>query len=432
MTLRLRLGLSTAVLTLLAMVGFGLLSYHVFVRQQDRYLQSVLQQDLHRVASLLENPRLGASFSDSGSSSFILQFVTSDDRVIMSWGGTELLPLTSEARKLELGGRTHLVASLPWNATSGTIRGAHDISGPLLAREELAQTLLVTGVSVASAMLLLGLLALQGSLAPLRRLSLQARGLDPRLPEEIPYSGPNDELGALVGALNASLRAIRSRQEDERAFLVEVAHELAAPLTLVSYHLTDVSLRNPDDRQVVVASAAAKELLRTSQDLLVLARGELERPLSLQVVKLGEVMQRIAGEYPGVRVLDGSAGEVVGDPERLMQVARNLVRNGIQAAGAADKVSVRVYEERDDQVVEVSDEGPGMSEQTSARAFERLYSPGGRGVGVGLSVVKSLVVQHGGTIDVETALGVGTCFRVRLPSLESQIDGESSEIELAQ
>jgi two-component system OmpR family sensor kinase len=424
MSLRLRLGLSTAALTLVAVVGFACLSYFLFVRQQERHLHAVLRQDLLRVATLLDNPRLGASFSESGSSSILLQFVAPGDRVVMSWGDAELLPLTDGDNKVVLRGRTYLVGNMPWNATSGTIRMAHDIDAALRSREELARSLVITGLAVALAALLIGLFSLQRSLGPLRRLSREARDLDPRSPQEIHYAGPSDEIGDLMGALNASLRAIRARQEDERAFLVEVAHELAAPLTLVSYHLTDMSLRSPDDQRILAASAAAKELLRTSQDLLVLARGELERPLSFKVVDLQGLLERVAGEYPGIRVAPGSAGEIVGDPERLMQIARNLVRNGIQAAGAAEKVSVRAFRLGDDLVIEVSDEGPGMSEQTLARAFDRLYSPGGRGVGVGLTIAKSLVEQHGGTIGVESSLGVGTRFTVRLPSLESRIDDE--------
>jgi two-component system OmpR family sensor kinase len=424
MSLRLRLSLSTAALTLIAVLGVASLSYVLFVRQQERHLQAVLQQDLSRVASLLDSPRLGASFSGSGPSAFLLQFVAPGDRMIMSWGDAELLPLAMQPLKLELRGRTYLVGSVPWNATSGSIRMAHDIGAAMLAREELARSLLVTSLTVALTALLLGLFSLRRSLGPLRRLSQEARGLDPRSPQEIQYAGPQDEIGDLMGALNASLRSIRAHQEEERAFLVEVAHELAAPLTLVSYHLTDVSRRSPRDERLQAASAAAKELLRTSQDLLVLARGELERPLSLQVVDLRGLLERVAGEYPGVRIQPDSAGEIVGDPERLMQVARNLVRNGIQAAGSAEKVSIRTFEQGAHQVIEVSDEGPGMSEQTLSRAFDRLYSRSGRGVGVGLTIAKTLVEQHAGTIVVESTLGLGTRFSIRLPSLESQIEAD--------
>lgn len=423
MPLRLKLSLSTALLTLVAVVGFGCLTYLVFIRQQERHLQAVLEQDLQRVASLLDNPRLGASFSDSGSSSYILQFVAPDERVIMSWGSAELLPVG--VRRADLQGRSYLISSVPWTATSGTIRMGHDISAAMQAREGLLRSLFLTGLSVALTATLLGLLSTRRSLEPLRRLAGRARALDPKAPEEIHYGGPNDEIGDLMHALNSSLRAIRRQQDDERAFLIEVAHELAAPLTLVSYHLDGFGERNPDDQQVRAATAAAKELLRTSQDLLVLGRGELERPLSFRLVKLAELLERVANEYPGLRVLPGSPGEVVGDPERLMQVARNVVRNGIQAAGSASRVTVSARQELEEQVIEVSDEGPGMSEQTRSRVFDRLFSAGGRGVGVGLSVAKSLVEQHGGTIAVESQIGKGTRFIIRLPSLASQLEKET-------
>lgn len=421
MSLRSRLSLASATLALLVVVGFGALAYMLYVGQQEGQLRAMLEQDLQRIAALMDRPALGASFTDSSATGFVLQFVAPDDRVVIAWGDDAPLPLAAQPRTLQRGERTYLVAHVPWRATGGTIRLAHDVSEAIRSRHELIRSLLVSGLSIALVASLGGLVSTRRALEPLERVSQQARSLDPAAPGTIDYRGPKDEICALADALNAALAAIRTRQHEERAFLLEVAHELASPLTLVNYHLATVRSEHPGDARLRAAAEAARELLQTSQDLLLLARGELERPLELEVFALRELLMRVANEYPGLRVEVETPGEVVGDPERLMQVIRNLVRNGIQATGVAEKVRVGLRPEGGEQVVEVVDEGPGMSEATLERIFERGYSRQ-RGAGVGLTISKALVERHGGSIRVFSAPGKGSRFEVRLPSLSSQLD----------
>src|SRR5690606_548236 len=239
-----------------------------------------------------------------------------------------------------------------------------------LLRVLAASAVVMTLVAAAAALLLA-----RSMLSPLASVARQAREVDPALPGEVDYAGPpNDEIGDLVAALNGSLGAIRQRQEAERDFLLEVAHELAAPLTLVNYQLQNLRRDHPDDPRVRAAAEGTMELLRTSQDLLVLARGELERPFEPRVVDLRVIVGRVADEYPGVQVVSDGAIEVAGDPERLMQVVRNLVRNAITAVGRADGVAVTLRRDADTAVLEVRDQGPGMSEETVKRIFDRGFS----------------------------------------------------------
>lgn len=165
-------------------------------------------------------------------------------------------------------------------------------------------------------------------------------------------------------------------------------------------------------------------MLRTSQDLLVLARGELERPLEFRVVDLREIVGRVADEYPGVRFDADEPAEVVGDPERLMQVVRNLVRNALSAAGSPEGVALSLRTVDEQAVLEVRDSGPGMSEETMKRIFERGFSVG-NGAGVGLSVCRRLVEQHHGELLVHSRLGEGSRFELRLTSLSSRLTSES-------
>ncbi len=422
MTLRTRFSVAAALFALLVVFGFGGLAHVTFERQIGDHLETLLLADLERVTTLLERPSLGASFGGSGSDDVILQFVTHDERIALWWGDDALLPRHDRATTLRRGERTYLVAQAPWRATNGTIRLAHDVTASMEALSAITRVLVTSGVIVVLVATLLALVGIRRMLRPLTDLARETRGVDPSAPGRVPYRGPDDEVQDLADGLNTALAAIRSRREEERGFLLEVAHELAAPLTLVHYHLDGLRRHDPEDARLRAAADAARELLRTSQDLLVVARGELEREVEYRLLDLRAIVLRVAAEYPGVTVDAGAAAaDVAGDPERLMQVVRNVVRNAVQASGAPSGVRLTLRTDGDAHVLEVRDAGPGMTPEARQHAFERGYT-GGAGAGVGLAVARSLVERHGGTITVASTSAAGTTVALRLPSLASRLD----------
>jgi two-component system, OmpR family, sensor kinase len=441
-TLKARLGTAAALLALLVACGFGALAYLTFARQMDRSLETVLRSDLERVTSLLASPTLGASFGDPTARGVILQFVGPDERVVMWWGDDAPLPRPDGVVTHERADRTYLVTAAPWSATTGSIRLAHDVTEALASRRALARALVTSGVVVVLAAMLSAVVGVRRLLAPLVDLALQTRAISPAATASVSYHGPADEVGDLADGLNLTLAAIRARRERERAFLLEVAHELAAPLTLVHYHLDGLRKRHPDEGALRAASEAARELLRTSQDLLAVARGELEQALEYRIVDLGDVVRRVADEYPGVTVDAATRAEVAGDPERLMQVTRNIVRNAVQATGSTAGVTVALQRDGDEHVLRVSDTGPGMSGEVREHAFEHGFTRApdahrtgnggadgvadgaGGGIGVGLTVAQRLVEGHGGRIRVAETSQRGTVMEVRLPALEGRIGDE--------
>jgi two-component system OmpR family sensor kinase len=125
-----------------------------------------------------------------------------------------------------------------------------------------------------------------------------------------------------------------------------------------------------------------------------------------------------------MEVLDGpGTPEVLGDEARLRQVLGNLVTNAVQHTPDTADVTVRVGTDGADAVLEVVDEGPGMSKKDALRIFERFYRTDSSrartsgGTGLGLSIVDSLVHAHGGTVAVTTAPGHGCRFHVSLPRI---------------
>jgi signal transduction histidine kinase len=118
--------------------------------------------------------------------------------------------------------------------------------------------------------------------------------------------------------------------------------------------------------------------------------------------------------------------EVVVDVLSIEQVVVNLVRNALEASEGSEGL-VRVVTERTDEGawLRVEDEGPGIREADLPRIFDPFFSTRDRsgGTGLGLSIVHGIVSEHGGSIEVESRCGKGTCFRVRLPVVDAVLDG---------
>jgi two-component system, OmpR family, sensor kinase len=161
-------------------------------------------------------------------------------------------------------------------------------------------------------------------------------------------------------------------------------------------------------------------------DLLHLARLDQGRPLEREPVDLGRLAEDSVRDALAVepdRDIVASIDEpvtVLGDSARLHQVVANLLANArVHAPGAP--IEVLVHKDDDHAVVEVRDEGPGMSEGDAARAFERFYRADASrsrhhgGSGLGLSIVDATVRAHGGTTTLTTTPGGGTTVRLRLP-----------------
>ena len=129
-----------------------------------------------------------------------------------------------------------------------------------------------------------------------------------------------------------------------------------------------------------------------------------------------------------MEVFDGpGTPEVLGDEARLRQVISNLVANAVQHTPETAGITVRVGTDGDDAVLEVCDEGPGMSQEDARRVFERFYradssrTRASGGTGLGLSIVDSLTRAHNGSVTVSSPPGQGCTFRVSLPRQDDSL-----------
>ena len=259
------------------------------------------------------------------------------------------------------------------------------------------------------------------------------------LGRRVPDADPRTELGRLGGALNemlgrieAAVRARAAGEERLRRFVADAAHELRTPLTSLRGYAElyrQGALPTPD----AVANAMGRieaegaRMARLVDDLLLLARLDQQRGLERRPVDLAAVVREAIADFGAVApdrpvTEDLAAGATVaGDRARLRQVVDNLLANARVHTPPGTPVHVTVAAEGDHVAVTVADEGPGLAEADRARVFERFWrvDPGRArsrgGSGLGLAIVASLVVAHGGTVEVHSEPGRGAAFTVRLP-----------------
>jgi signal transduction histidine kinase len=217
------------------------------------------------------------------------------------------------------------------------------------------------------------------------------------------------------------------------AFAASLAHELTQPLAAslanaeTGVRLLAAAEPDLDELRATLADIVGDE--RRAGDLVqklrrFLRRGEVERgELDLREI-LEEVLQLVGREAQvrNVRLrLEIAEGlpKVVGDRVQLQQVALNLLSNAIDAVAAGERpareVAVLALRSGDGVRVEVRDSGAGMDAESLARIFQPFFTTKPKGMGLGLSISRTIVEAHGGTLSAHSAPGEGSTFRIELP-----------------
>lgn len=266
------------------------------------------------------------------------------------------------------------------------------------------------------------------------------------LSQRVPEGAPGTEAGDLGVTLNSMLgrieEAFAERTASEarlRRFVADASHELRTPVATIRGYaeLYRVgALETPADLDDAMRRTE-QEALRMGtlvDDLLHLARLDQGRPLERVPVDLAplaaDAVRDAQAVQPdrAVRSVTDDTVVVLGDRARLHQVIANLIANAlVHAPGAAIEVQVRADEAEQRAVIEVADEGPGMSDADAVRAFERFYRADSSrsrhqgGSGLGLSIVDATVRALGGRTSITSAPGEGTTVRIELPLADPDV-----------
>jgi signal transduction histidine kinase len=272
------------------------------------------------------------------------------------------------------------------------------------------------------------------ALRPIRRLIQTTRGIieTGSLSARIPGKQQSDELGQLVELFNRMLERIETIVQGMRDALDNVAHDLRTPLTRIRTG-AEVALQERKDPsrwerglvEVVEQSGGLLRMIRTLMDISEAETGtmrlEKERCDLSQVVEDLAELYRYAAEEKGLEFRLSLPPELpcAADTERIRQVLANLLDNAVKYTPRGGVIEVRGALEAGWIVLDVSDTGIGIAPDEISHVWDRLFrGRRGRyeaGLGLGLNLVKAVVGAHGGTVTVESVLGRGSRFAVRLP-----------------
>ena len=242
----------------------------------------------------------------------------------------------------------------------------------------------------------------------------------------------------MAGDIEELVAELRQLDELKGEFVSAVSHELRTPLTSIKGYLESVlaeetgPLNEQQREELEIVYRNATRLQDLTNDLLTLARLESGRiEMDLRPLDLGGLLAELREELQPaarrrgleIRLDCGRALEVEADALRLHQALGNLIGNAIKFSREDDTVALRAVDRDREVLIEVSDQGVGIPADEVPRLKERFYraSTAGdaQGTGLGLAITEEIVERHGGRLEVESRVGAGSTFRIRLPTVQS-------------
>lgn len=241
--------------------------------------------------------------------------------------------------------------------------------------------------------------------------------------------GPR-ELRSLARSFNAMAERLRFQDDQRRALLAEVTHELRTPMTIIQGNLEGLAdgVYPADAEHLAPVLDEIRQLSRRLDDLKTLSEAEAGGlRLLREATDLGVLIEdaaaafRTAAERDGVQLLVDVPGDfplVDVDPGRLKEVLVNLIANALRYSPPQGVVRIAARSSADQHLeISVSDQGRGISDEDLPHIFERFRkSADSPGSGLGLAIARRLVEAHGGTLTARSRLGHGTTQTLDIPA----------------
>lgn len=324
------------------------------------------------------------------------------------------------------------------------VASARLIDGTLLqvgksteSREELLARFRTVAFLVTIAIVLVGLaggvIVTRSTLQPINGLIRAVNTIirTGRTDTRVPVRADRDTIDELSVLFNSMLDRITTLIAGMGNALDNVAHDLRTPMARLRGQ-AERALQSGDATAQREALATCLEesdrilaMLDTLMDISEAETGTMR--LSLVDVSVDTLIAEVVAVYEDVAedksIVVATSVEsgltVRADRDRLRQVVANLLDNAIKYTPAGGRVDIRARRDGPMIRIEVADSGPGIAAHDLPRIWERLYrgdqSRAERGLGLGLSLVRAIVVAHGGTVEVEASSGRGATFTVKLP-----------------
>lgn len=268
----------------------------------------------------------------------------------------------------------------------------------------------------------------RNELAPIGDLArhLDAQPADrpsPMVDREVP-----DEVRPFVQAINRLLERVAELVQQQRRFIADAAHEIRSPLTALSVQAQNLSRAHTPEsmrERLLPLQAGIERARKLTEQLLSLARLQSSAPPTRAVVDVAALARELIAEHlpqAETRGIDlgleeGAPVHIAADPATLHLVLRNGLENALKYGRAGGQVTVRIDADRDQAIIEVIDDGPGIpaAERISVmEPFHRLQHAGAAGSGLGLSIAREAAVRLGGVLELaDRSDRPGLTFRYR-------------------
>lgn len=285
------------------------------------------------------------------------------------------------------------------------------------------------------------------AMRPLSRMAATARavGRTGDLSRRLNSPRTGDEAQLLAETFNDMLARLEETFNAQRRFVADASHELRTPLTALRAN-SDIMLRqlqhgeiDHDDLSEGLEDVQDEvdRMTRLVQNLLILARADVGWRPEMELLDLVDVVRdaaRIASPLTRGQRLEldapipamGTASEIfiLGNADQLTQLILILLDNAFSYSLPDTDVTLSVNRNDDDAVIEVTDAGPGIADEHLNQIFERFFRAddarmrASGGAGLGLSIARWIINVHDGEIDVDSTVGEGTTFTIRLPLVE--------------
>ena len=265
-------------------------------------------------------------------------------------------------------------------------------------------------------------------LAPIRSVTDTAKKLSAsQLGRRIDVPDTDDEVAELARTFNAMLDRLEAAFANQRRFLDDAGHELRTPITIIRGHL-ELEGDDPDERRATreVVVDELDRMARIVEDLLVLARAERPDFLRPEDVDLDLLTSDLFAKCRALgdrdwRLAGTGLGIIRADRQRLTQAVMNLADNAVRHTAPGDVIEVGSALQGDEATIWVADTGPGVPLDQQERIFERFArtQDGGRRAGtagLGLAIVRSIALAHGGRVGLQSRPGAGARFSITVPA----------------
>jgi signal transduction histidine kinase len=255
------------------------------------------------------------------------------------------------------------------------------------------------------------------------------------------------ELRKTSQRLAQTLERVQALSNAKEEFFANISHDLRTPLTLITSPLQDMVANRepPGGRQTAIETVYknANRLLALINQLLDLSKFDADRvELKRVMVDLAELCRQIVESFvPAAQAkqidlrVEAPAAITPAplDPIWIESILSNLLGNALRFVDNGGQICVRVKEERSELLLEVEDNGQGISPDDLPHVFDRYAQAGGYrarrgGTGIGLALVREAARLHGGDVSVKSEIGKGTLFSVRLPRVAAQLAASSPNV----